>query len=111
MDTATASIFGARRCSMGKERRSFSPDLKQEAVRQVVELGRPVSQVARELSIRPEQLRTWKNKLLSAGVVSPPVRRESAEEELRRVKRELEVVRQERDFLKKAAAFFAKGSA
>jgi transposase len=50
------------------------------------------------------------------GVVSPgrtgrPQRRAmSAEEELRRVRRELEVTRQERDFLKKAAAFFAKES-
>lgn len=96
---------------MGKERRSFSPELKREAVRQVTELGRPLSQVAREVGIRPEQLRTWRNRLLATGEVAAPARMESAEEELRRVKRELEVVRQERDFLKKAAAFFAKGSA
>lgn len=46
---------------MGKERRSSSPELKREAVRQVTGLGRPLSQVAREVGIRPEQLRTWKN--------------------------------------------------
>jgi transposase-like protein len=50
MDTAIASIFEARRCVMGKMRRGFSPEFKQEAVRQVTELGRPVGQVARELS-------------------------------------------------------------
>lgn len=96
---------------MAKFRRAFSPEFKQEAVRLVTEGGRPVTQVARELSIRPEQLRTWKRQLLAAGDVSAPVRVESAEDELRRVKRELEVVRHERDFLKKAAAFFARGSA
>ncbi len=96
---------------MAKFRRAFSPEFKHEAVRVVAEGGRPLAQVARELAIRPEQLRAWKRQLLAAGVIERPARVESAEEELRRVKRELEVVRQERDFLKKAAAFFAKGSA
>ncbi|MEX1103043.1 MAG: transposase [Dehalococcoidia bacterium] len=96
---------------MSKERRSFSRELKQEAVRQVTEMGRPIGQVAREVGVRPEQLRTWKNQLVGTGEVQAVRRVETAEEELRRVKRELEVVRQERDFLKKAAAFFAKGSA
>ena len=95
---------------MSKVRRSFSPEWKQEAVRQVTELRRPLSQVARELGVRPEQLRAWKNQLLATRAVVQPPGSESAEEELRRVKRELEVVRQERDFLKKAAAFFAKES-
>ncbi|MEO7987447.1 MAG: transposase [Gemmatimonadales bacterium] len=53
--------------------------------------------MARELAIRPEQLRAWKRQLLADGVIAPPVRVESADEELRRVKRELEGVRQERD--------------
>jgi transposase len=96
---------------MSKFRRAFSPEFKQEAVRQVTEGGRSVAQVAREIAVRPEQLRTWKKQLLAAEAVAPVLRVETAEEELRRVKRELEVVRQERDFLKKAAAFFAKGSA
>ncbi len=64
---------------MSKVRRSFSPELKREAVRQVTELGRPLSQVARELAVRPEQLRTWKNQLLATGVVVQPARTESAE--------------------------------
>jgi len=95
---------------MGKMRRAFTPEFKQEAVRQVTELGRPVSQVARELAIRPEQLRGWKKQLLASGAVAPPVRVETAEEEVRRLRRELAVLRQEHEFLGKAAAFFAKGS-
>lgn len=96
---------------MPKFRRAHSPEFKTEAVRQITEGGRPIGQVAAELGVRPEQLRTWKKQLLEAGTVSRPVVVETAEEELRRVKRELDVMRQERDFLKKAAAFFAKGSA
>lgn len=96
---------------MAKFRRAFSPETKVEAVRQITEGGRAVRAVAEELGIRPEQLRTWKQQLLERGTVPRPLRIESADEELARVKRELEVVRQERDFLKKAAAFFAKGSA
>lgn len=96
---------------MAKFRRAFSPETKVEAVRQITEGGRAVRAVAEELGIRPEQLRTWKKQLLERGTVPRPLRIESADEELARVKRELEVVRQERDFLKKAAAFFAKGSA
>jgi transposase-like protein len=44
---------------MTRPRRSFSSEFKLEAVRLVVEGGRPVSQVARELDVRPEQLRGW----------------------------------------------------
>jgi transposase len=77
------------------------------------EAGRSLKQIARELDIGPDILRQWGKDL---GVVLPvrdgrPRRPAlSAEEELRRVRRELEVTRQERDFLKKAAAFFAKES-
>lgn len=96
---------------MGGFRRAHSPEFKIEAVRQVAEGGRSISEVARELAIRPEQLRTWRKQLQATGAVALPPRVETAAEEVRRLKRELEVVRQERDFLKKAAAFFAKGSA
>jgi transposase len=93
---------------MGK-RRSFTPEFKQEAVRLSLESGRPISQVARELAVRPDQLRHWKQELTRGAAVGPPAG-ETPEQELRRLRRELEVVRQERDFLKKAAAFFAKES-
>jgi transposase len=93
---------------MGK-RRSFTPEFKQEAVRLSLESGRPISQVARELEVRPDQLRHWKQELSRGSAVGPPGG-EPPEQELRRLRRELEVVRQERDFLKKAAAFFAKES-
>ncbi|MEO5798015.1 MAG: transposase [Gemmatimonadales bacterium] len=96
---------------MRQVRRSFSDEFKAEAVRQVMELGRPISQVARELSLRPEQIRDWKKKLMAQGTVAAPVRVETAEEEVRRLRRELAVLRQEHEFLGKAAAFFARGPA
>ena len=102
-----------------RERRSFSAEFKVEAVRLMRErraLGVSLAQVGRELEIRPNLLRAWARQtnagegaarmdgLVASG--SQP----SVEEELRRVRRENAVLRQERDFLKKAAAFFAKES-
>ncbi|MBK9692178.1 MAG: IS3 family transposase [Gemmatimonadetes bacterium] len=86
-----------------RARPSFSPDFKLEAVRLVVEGRRPLSQVARELDLRPEQLRGWKQQLQARGDVARPVSTLSLEEENRRLKRELEVARMERDFGKKSS--------
>jgi len=91
-----------------RARRSFGPEFKLEAVRLVVEGGRPLSQVARELQLRPELLRGWKNQLEAGGQIARVQTALSVEEENRRLKREVEVLRMERDFAKKAAAFFAK---
>ena len=96
---------------MRRARRSFGAEFKLEAVRLVTEEGRSVVDVARDIDVRPEQLRAWKKRLVEHGLVSAPARVENPDEENRRLRRELEVVRQERDFLKKAVAFFAKGSA
>lgn len=94
---------------MGK-RRSFPPEFKDEAVRLALESGRPISAVARELGIRPDQLRHWKQEFTRPVRAASPPPGETPAQEVRRLRRELEVVRQERDFLKKAAAFFAKES-
>lgn len=91
-----------------RERRSFSPEYKLEAVRAVTVSGRPLSQVARELAVRPELLGQWKKQLQASGQVARAGATGSLEEENRRLTRENEVLRQERDFAKKAAAFFAK---
>lgn len=90
---------------MPGKRRQFSREFKEEAVRLVVESGRPLSVIARELGIRPEQLREWRGQVRRPRPAVP-----AEAEELRRLRQELELTRQERDFLKKAAAFFAKES-
>lgn len=82
-----------------------------QAFRLVTEGGRSLAEVARELKIQPDQLRAWRRKFEGAAAVKPAARQESLAEEVRRLRKELEIMRQERDFLKKAVAFFAKGSA
>ena len=93
-----------------RKRRSFTPEFRHEAVRLALESDRPLSEIARELGIRPDQLRHWKQEITRAAGASAPASGETPEQELRRLRREVAVLRQERDFLKKAAAFFAKGS-
>ncbi len=101
---------------MAATRRQFTQEFKVEAVRLATEGGRPVAQVARELGIRPNMLRTWKRQAeghvgFTAAAMFPGNGKMTRQhEELRRLQRENEVLRQERDFLKKAAAYFAKES-
>lgn len=94
---------------MGRDRRAFTVEYKQEAVRLLHESGRTVREVAKQLGVRPDLLRRWKHTLEAAGqVAKPPVK--DYEAAYRQLQRENAQLRQERSFLKKAAAFFAKGS-
>ena len=97
---------------MGHVRRSFTREFKNEAVKLVIESGRPTAQVARDLGITPNLLRRWKQEVAGDPVESFPGkgRRKPHEEELARLTRELARVTQERDFLKSVAAYFAKPS-
>jgi transposase len=99
---------------MGRQRRAYTHEFKSEAVRLMRESGKPIAQIARELGIRADMLRSWKQQADGkVGVGSETVVAEKGmvdSDEVRRLKRELEIVRQERDFLKKAAAYFAKES-
>ena len=98
------------------ERRKFTREFKLEAFRLVGEGDQPLAEVARELGIRADILRRWLEEAASRtgledGTLFPGNgRQEGPEAEIRRLRRELELVRQERDFLKKAAAYFAKES-
>ena len=95
-----------------RARRVYSPAFKQEAVRRMQErrrAGASLAQVSRELEVRADLLRQWE-RAAGAPAARPALGELSDAEELRRVRRELETVRMERDFLKKAAAFFAKES-
>ena len=93
-------------------RRRFTDAFKSEAVRLTRESGRPVAQVARELGISDNVLYRWRNEerqVESQGRTRQAVR--AGLDELTRLKRENETLRKERDFLKRAAAFFARESA
>ncbi len=84
-------------------RSNFTDEFKRDAVRQITERGYPVSEVAQRLCVSAHSLYEWRKKY--AGVVD---KGDEQSEEIRRLKRELVRVTEERDILKKAAAYFAK---
>lgn len=94
---------------MGKSRRRYSREFKVEAVKQVVEHGRTVTEVAESLDLNCNMLSSWKTKLEAEGAVASASQSKQTdlEEENRRLRRELAIARQERDILKKATAYFA----
>jgi len=86
----------------------FTDEFKQDAVAQVVERGYSVSEVAERLGISTKSLYTWKTQFSQ----SPQVRAQSTEQasEIKRLKRKLARMTEERNILKKAAAYFARES-
>lgn len=89
-----------------RKRRRFSQEFKLDAVSMVVDQGQDLYEVAKELEIRPDTLRKWKNKFDSDGQSAFPGsgRLKPEDEELRRLRRENERLRMEHDILKKAVA-------
>ena len=89
-----------------RKRRSFSQEFKIEAVRMVVKKGRDPFQVCEDLEIRPDMLRKWIRKFEDEGNQAFPGsgRLKPEDEENRRLRRENERLRMERDILKKAVA-------
>jgi transposase len=97
---------------MTGKRRRFTGEFKEEAVRLLVHRGRPLAQVARELGVHENVLRKWKTAVgtgwrAGTSPVSGPF---TLAEENRRLRSELARVKEERDILKKATAFFARES-
>ena len=93
---------------MAERRRKFSPQFKAEAVQMVIETGRPIAEVARDLGVVAQTLGNWVTAWRDANpepetALSPLERARvtELEEEIRRL-------RMENEFLKKAAAFFAR---
>jgi len=91
-----------------RERRLFTDEFKREAVRLTQTSGRTVAEVAADLGIGLSTLTRWKRRYREAELLAGP--HDDAEKELARLRRENELLRQERDLLKKATAFFAKES-
>lgn len=100
-----------------RERRVFSSEFKTEAARLVAERrmqGVSLTQIGRELDVGPNQLRAWvkdeRRRTGSGSAINGSFPGESAEQELRRLRRENAVLRQEQAFAKKVAVYFAKES-
>lgn len=92
------------------KRRKFSSEFKREAVELSHTPGVTIKQIAEELGIAPNMLSRWRQELSQNGIKAFQGQGKARDEEMARLKRELALVKKERDFLKEAAAFFAKGS-
>ena len=91
-----------------RERSRYAPEFKDEAVRLVIESGRPIAQVARELRINDGTLGNWVARYRDEHPVSESPLSVSERARLAELERENRQLRLDNEFLGKAAAFFAK---
>jgi transposase-like protein len=94
---------------MARQRRRFSPEFREEAVRLVIENSRPMAHVARELGMGETTLSKWVIQYRNEHTGDEPTPLATHERiRLAELERELREVRLENEFLKKAAAYFAR---
>ena len=93
-----------------RKRRKYSREYKLEAVQLVKQSDESMSQVAHNLGINTNMLARWVKEFSEPAMQAFPGQGSPRDEEVTRLKRELQQVKQERDFLKEAAAYFAKES-
>ena len=92
-----------------RQRRSFTPEFKAEAVRLVLAGEKSVGQIAKDLDVIETSLREWVRRAeIDAGRGPKGALTTTEREELTRLRKENRVLQMEREILKKAAAFFAK---
>ena len=94
---------------MPEPKKHFTQAFRDKAVRLVQTSGRSRREIAEDLGIGLSMLRNWIDARRGRAMDEPPPdRQEDVTAELKRLRRENEVLRQERDILKRAATFFAK---
>jgi transposase len=91
------------------KQRIYNSEFKESAVKLAIESNRPIAQTAKELGITKSTLYTWVDKYSKPKETTMRTD-EHLYDELKRLKKDLARVTQERDLLKKAAAYFAKES-
>jgi transposase len=93
-----------------RQRRRFDAQFKREALRLIEESNRKITDIARELNIRPELLYRWKSEQVADPEHTFPGKghMKPEEEYVRRLERELKRAQEERDILKKALAYFSR---
>ncbi len=92
------------------QRKRYTKQFKEEAIRLVNQEGVSLTQIARDLGINAEMLRRWRKDAETLGPKAFRGQGYAHDEEIAKLQRELGRVRRERDFLKDAAAYFAKES-
>lgn len=94
---------------MGSQRRAYTPEYKDEAVKLVINTGRPVAIVARELGIVEQTLGNWvKAYRVRQEAGDGSALSETERAELARLRKEVSELKMDRAFLKKASLFFAQ---
>lgn len=91
-----------------QKRRTYSEEFKREAVNLVSQPGITQKQIGEELGLNATMIGRWRRELGELGEQAFTGQGKAKDEEVAALKRELVRVRQERDFLKEAAAFFAR---
>lgn len=92
-----------------RKRRKFTPEFKAEVVELCQRGDRSIGEVSRDLGLTETAVRSWvKQAKVDAGEGPPGELTSEEREELRRLRREVRQLREDREILKKAAAFFAK---
>ncbi|MGB3613279.1 MAG: transposase [Elainellaceae cyanobacterium] len=108
MDTPEERINKENVHMSQKPRRKFTAEQKAEAVHIVEESDKPISRVAKEMGLTESALRNWvKQSKIDCQQSSQGPLTSIKREKLNTLRRELKRVQMERDFLKKAATFFA----
>jgi len=97
--------------SSKRPRRAFTEDFKARAVRLVLDEGKTVAQVARDLDLTANSLSVWVSRARADRSKGKTGLTSEERAELARLRKENRELRMEREILKKAAAFFAKESA
>ena len=92
--------------NISDNRQVYDEAFRREAVRLLATSGRTIVEVADDLGIGRSTLTKWKSKFAEAELMAGP--HDDVHKELARLRRENELLRAERDLLKKATAFFAK---
>ena len=92
---------------MPEKRVKYSVEYKEEAARMVVESGRPIAEIAREIHVNETTLGTWVAKYRRDHAEDEPPLTLSERARLRELERENRELRMKAEFLGKAAAFFA----
>jgi len=95
---------------MGKTQRTYTREFKQQAVQLFETSGKSKTEIARDLGISDSALSKWCKEFGEHGEEAFPGKghQTAIEEENRSLKREIEILRQERDILKKAVSIFAQ---
>ena len=95
---------------MGKTQPTYTKEFKQQAVQLFETSGKSKTQIARDLGISDSALSKWCKEFGEQGEEAFPGKghQTAIEEENRKLKREMEILRQERDILKKAVSIFAQ---